>query len=321
MARRRRQKKLETAELDLWIPIQNEVGSDTSYLDIGQCLSLTNRKFFRQGMQYGIADVELVTAGAAMCQISRLPHSWVMANAWEKAFRLWQESQDQVLDLEPSIKSRYSDFKMFLEYAHYEDGVAGNLLPANYDLTLAGMSYDWDMSHIQIPNDTTPGNTEEWNIHALGPSGLTGTSLGVIEGYGDSRSRPNTEEPNVPQNRGWMNAMFDVGDNLNEIRSDITSENDTPPYLVGDEGGSTEYYPGGSVNAPFPQLENVLSVRSGTSSVGRQMGQGFLASCGLLKITTLVTDAPPEGYQNFLRITLSPGEYKGVMARPMQDVN
>ena len=268
MARRTHSKKLDTAELDLWIPIRNDAGSTSAYLDIAQCMSLVNRKFYRQGMQYAIADVELVTAGAAMVQISRLPHSWVMANAWEKAFRLWEQSQDQVLDLEPSIKSRYNDFKMFLEYQHYEDGVDDNLLPANYDLTLAGMSYDWDMSHIQIPNDTTPGQTEEWSIHALGASGLTGTSLGVIEGYGESRSRPNTEEPNVPQNRGWMNAMFDVGDNLSQIRSDITTENDTPPYMVGDEGGSIEYYPGGSVNAPFLQLENVLSVRSGSSSEG-----------------------------------------------------
>lgn len=318
---RRKHKKTETAELDLWIPIKTDVGTESKYLDIGQCLSLANRKFYRQGMQYAVADVELVTAGAAMCQISRLPHSWVMANAWEKAFRLWQESQDQVLDTEPSIKSRYNDFKIFLEYEHYSDGVGDNLLPANYSITGATSAYDWDMSHIQIPNDGVPGNTEEWALHAIGPDGTTGTSVGVITGYADSRSRPHTDDPNKVQSRGWMGALFDVGDNLMEIREDIVNENDSPPYLIGEEGSSIEYYPGGSLQHPFPQLENVLAVRSGTSSVGRQMGQGFLASCGLLKITTIVTDAPPVDYTNFLRITLMPGDYKGVAARPMKDVN
>lgn len=321
MARRKHNRSTETAELDLWFQLPAEVGITTTYVDIAQCLSLINRKMYRQGMQYAVADVELITAGGAQCAIARLPHTYTMANAWEKAFRLWQQSQDQVLDLEPSIQSKYSDFKLFLDYSHYETGVGDNAIPANYTIVQADAVYDWDYSHIQIPNDTTPGTTEEWAIHALGSSGGTGTSLGVVNGYAESRSRPNTEEPNVPTNRGWMNAMFDVGDNLAQIRSDITNENDTPPYLVGLEETAFEFYPGGSIQAPFPHLENVLSVRTGTSSMGRQLGQGFLASCGLLRLSTVITEAPPEGYDNFLRITLMPGDYKGVAARPMQEVN
>ncbi len=317
--------QIQPAELDLWFELHTAGNADTpvnQYIDLAQCSSLVNRRFYRQGYQWAVAQCETISDVSTKTEIRRLPETWVCANAWVKAFSSWRASRDQVLDDQPSLVSKYSDFKVFYDPTHQAAGVAGNRLPEPFASppSVFGMdeSYEWAHAEIEIPNDPVPGTTSGYNLHMLGDS--TATSKGIIHGYAMSRARPTQEEPNIPQPGGWMLELFDVGDNLDEIRQDIADENDEPPYLVGTQVGvnvSQEFYPGG-MHVGGEQTEAFMITRAGTA-LAQSFAPAFTAPLGLLKVQSQFSGDNPDTF--LLRVTLMPGDYKGVMARPMQGMN
>ena len=309
--------RAKQTELLLTFALPNDENS-SSYIDLAQCYSLINRISARQGMQYAVAGLSVTGALDSKTTVHRLPEHWPCINAWEKGYRIWRESQDQVLDIEPSIQGRYADFKIFMDDSHQVAGMGNNLIPDTYAVTSVDPhAYDWTASEIQIPNDPVHGTTTGYHFHVIGPS--TATSKGLITGYGASRSRPQRFDPNVPIVPGedWMREAFDVGEDLEEIREDVRHENNEPPYLVGDPGGSVTFYPGGaSQGSTVP--EAIMFTRAGLGT--QTHAAGFTVPCGLLKV--IVAGAEGQGATDtLLQIRLMPGSYKGVMARPMVDVN
>jgi hypothetical protein len=298
-------------------------GNNFYYLDISQVVSLVNRKFLRQGMNWVVSNLELWTDNNCQMTVAKLPDSWVMANSWMKSFKLWQESRDQVLDIDGhDIQGKYSDFKIFYDTGHQTAGVSGNILPHGFAISNVDGSYDWEASIYEIPNDPVSGTTTGYDIHALGPS--TPNSKGMIAGYAASRARPQPEDPNivdVASPEQWMRELFDVGENLEEIRDNLETLNDQPPYLIGNSDVPTEFYPGGSVQAPtdLSYLQDVLVTRSSTSLNADSTGS-FLAPCGLLKlVTNYAAESAPT--QIYMFLELSPGPVKGFLAQPMQEMN
>jgi len=306
------------AELRMQFILPNDQNS-VSFIDIGQCYSLVNRLFARQGMQFAISGMSVAGALDSKVTISRLPEHWPCINAWEKGYHIWRESQDQVLDIEPGIGGRYRDFKVFMTVGHQAAGVLANLLPTGYSITGFGVpfGYDWEPSDIQIPNDPAPGTTTEYNMHVIGGSNVT--SKGLITGYGASRSRPQQIDPNIPVDpaENWMLGAFDVGDNLEEIREDLELENDEPPYVVGLPGDPTTFYPGGATQGGTTN-QAIMFTRAGLGT--QTFAPGFTAPCGLLQVV-VAGPADPGATDSILTIELMPGSYKGCMARPMRDVN
>ena len=332
-------RNLKTMERDFWFnlnPAAAETVNANYYLDCGQIASLVNRVSLRQGMEYVVESVSLVTNGAANVAVFRIPEHWPAINAWEKAYHIWKQSQDQVLDDNPSLASRYRDYKVA-----YEAGTsfANNLIPLGYETAAADALYDWDQSEIQIPNDPVSGTTTGYTMHMLGDE--SAGSKGVINGYAASRSRPASEEPNLPHMESWMIEAFDVGELAGPIVTDLRYENDTPPYLIGEEGVTAEFYPGGEhqgiqpwtvggMNPSIGTLEGILSIRGGSSSVGTTGMGGFVAPLGLIKFTVDaegLTESLSGPYELgtlpslLLKVTLAPGGYKGLLAQGMRDVN
>ena len=328
MARRGRGiAKIPPMELDLWFDFETTTG--VYYIDLAQCLSLVNRKMIRQGQQFAIESMEMFSDGTNVAYVYRMPNTWPLVNAWVKARDLWMESQDQVLDLEPSIASPYRDFKVYADSVHAaEEQSAGNLLPLGYAASGVNAVYNWDYSTVQIPNNTAPGQTDEFTLHVLGDDTgvVSGDSKGLIHGYAMARSRPASEEPNTPAARGWMNQLFDLGDNDSEIRVDIINNNDSPPYLLAEENTIQEYYPGGAAQPSYPQMtiETVMTNRSTAAtggSVSSTKAPGFVANLGLLAIGVEVD--PEVNTPTIIRfkVSLAAGPSKGLMARPMEEVN
>lgn len=307
--------RAKQAEMTLTFALPADANS-VSFIDIPQCYSLVNRLFCRQGVQVAIAGISVIGSSDSKISIARLPESWPCINGWEKGYHIWRESQDQVLDLEPGIAGRYADFKVFMNSAHQVAGVAGNLLPQSFAVSFGGSEvYDWDASTIQIPNDPATGQTAEYNFHVVGAS--TPVSKGLISGYASSRARPQQIDPNVVDhsgNEGWMREAFDVGEDLDDIREDIEDDNDSPPYVVGAPGSALSFYPGGTQQGGL-QLETVMFTRDGLGT--QTHSGGFTAPCGLLRVVA----ASDPGTDVVLKITLMPGDYKGVMARGMREVN
>ena len=146
-----------------------------NYIDLSQCASLINRRFYRQGINWAVAGFKFLTASSFAGQVSvnKLPNTWVMSNAWEKTFRAWQRQQREALDdgMQESIKAKFNDFKIFADPTHLSAGVGANLLPISVgDHAVAGIAApgEWEISQIVIPNFGAPGVNYEPFLTAVG---------------------------------------------------------------------------------------------------------------------------------------------------------
>jgi hypothetical protein len=109
-----------------------------------------------------------------------------------------------------------------------------------------------------------------------------------------------------------MLEVMDVADNLDEIRQDVTDNNDVPPYRVGDET-STEFYPGGANNQPDAALHAICFV-TGSTVGGKTRVEGGVFNCGLIRFDWNLGDSAANMY---LAVDLVPGPKKGYLTEAM----
>lgn len=312
-------KKMDPAVTRLWFHI--DPNNTRNYVDLSLAASAANRRFYRQGLRWAVAGMSLHTGSSTTgdFDVSKVPDSWVAKNAFEKSKALWLESQDQVLDDQPSIKARYRDFKVFLDQEMtvatkqvVSTAPATNdsiMMPVDRNNQIAKYG-EWIYSSIQFPVDGGSSAPAARNLHFVGGDYST-VSKGMIHGYGLSRTRPQDVDPNMPGDGGWMNEVFDVADNLDEIREDLEEENNVPPYRVGTAGETEEYYPGGENNQTDAALHAVCFV-SGTTVGGKTHVDGGMFNCGLIRFDWSLT--PGSNTSMWLAIDLVPGDHRGYLA-------
>lgn len=336
MARsKRRMKKIEPAVQSLTFQLG---AGGTTYCDISLAASIANRRFYRQGLNWAVSGITIYSGNETQgIGIYKLPDTWVAYNAWVKSFKLWQEMNDQVLDVEPDISGRYADYKIFMDKEHrdrvveapFQDdlGVSNSktLMPTVRNsgsgaLVLAETTgLNWDPSQYVFP-DPVDGTADSYHAHMVGENstdlkaGAAG-SKSLILGYAYSRARPNAVDPNVPvdvDSKAWMNDVFDYGDQNPEIRADLNAENDSPPYPIAGDESNAEYYPGGFNNLNGLQVVvDDLTIAGGIDYSARMQIPGFNAPCGLLAITNTGPCV--------IQVHLTPGHHRGYLAVPMQE--
>ncbi len=307
--------KMQPAELTYSFTLPTAGSAVTSYVSISQIASFVNRRLYEQGKCYYINRIVMSAPGATSVIVSTLPDTWVTANAWVKAKALWKQMNNKVLHDNPSTQGKWADFKVFFDAVHRNGGTnaAGptlNLLPFDFsgNTVRAG---EWVMSEYVQPQHTVNTGTgeplaaDEYTAHMLGDN-IAGSgspdlikSVGIIQGYADTRARVQAE-PNVPadMSTSWMTLLTDDGSQEPELAQLIEDQNDLPPY---DE---TEYVGGGNnFNTGVPQ-----AILNTSSSLLVDKDLGFKVPLGLLKILS-------DGSANInLTIHLTPGSYKGLMA-------
>jgi len=334
MAKRRysnRSKKIQPAVQTMTFVVPE----GNSYLDLSLAASLANRRQYDQQLNWAVSGFT-VLSGATTGQnlsIFKLPETWVCENSLVKSRALWNKMNDQVLDEEPAIEGRFADFKVNFDSDMVSQDIQTQTLPlgkiltplsedgntgvihttnslTNADFVLPGVSprADWVYSTIQIPNDGAPGNTQEYSLHVVGADTAgANQSRGLIKGYARSRSRPQSQDPNVPLTEGWMTELFDVGDANEEIRDDLTADNDRPPYPVSPEETSGDFYPGGDQEYDGGQLHDIC-VLSGTQVAGKNKLSGGVFQAGLVKFNL---GAGAGGI--LIQVHLVPGPHRGYL--------
>ena len=129
----RRSKKIEPAPLTMVfeVPLTGGAVVDQHTIDLSQCASLVNRRFYRQGINWAVSGFKFVTLDTVtgIVAVKKLPSTWVMSNSWEKGFRTWQKMNDDALAESESVRPRFMDYKVFADSIHHAAGFAGNLLP------------------------------------------------------------------------------------------------------------------------------------------------------------------------------------------------
>ncbi len=336
MARRKARipqgKKIQPAVKTLTFTVP--LGDNT--VDLSQCASLVNRRFYRQGLNWAVAGFTFFTSNDAngSIGISKIPDTWIASNAWMKGFAHWQKMNNDALDATESIRPKFLDFKVFMDSTHHSDGSAANLIPEDSLGNLYTLG-TWDMSSYQIPDDTVVGNSRDREIIWTGASypgnGASGkNAVSLIEGYAASRGLPDIQDPNVPDDssdadgvapQNWLSALENQGiDQDGNILEDMITENTNAPYPFenGENSAGVTFtdtqYPGGANNAPGLQPHEVALV-SPTTVGGRTAVGGGNFQGGLIRVTNNTGDATATMF-----IHLVAGPHRGYMCQPMQDV-
>jgi hypothetical protein len=295
----------------------------TSYIDLSQVASVVNRRFYRQGINWAVSGIKVLASGQSGITVYKLPETWACSNAWEKAFRSWQKQQDEALDEAggQSMKARFNDFKIFADTDHVSAGFANNLRPKNI---AAGVAVDynlgnWEPSKIVLPNVNPDASGSEVEpaqrfLHMVGINVNGGSSRGIIEGYADSRSYPQSPDPvgpDIADVDNWMARMFDSGNDMEEVLENATLRNDTLPYDQND-------YPNGQNNAPGLQLHDFDTITS-TTIGGMTRIKGGMFPCGLIRIDHEVASTQI-AHNLALIIDLVPGSHRGYLCEPMTEM-
>ena len=132
---RRNAKKIQPAVLTLQfeMPLSGSGTVDNYTIDLSQCASIMNRRFYRQGLNWAVAGFKWIGSDDATISIQKLPSTWVMSNSWEKGFRAWQKMNNEALAESESVKPKFLDFKIYADETHHLAGFGANLLPGNYN--------------------------------------------------------------------------------------------------------------------------------------------------------------------------------------------
>ncbi len=333
--RNSRTMKIEPAVMRLVFTIPNDL--PTHYIDLSQCASIVNRRFYRQGLNWAVSGFKYLTSQGVTgdISISKLPTSWTMGNSWEKGFRAWQRMNRESLDETPSVRPKFLDFKVFADTLHHTLGKDLNLLPNNsfFQDSTPG---EWEMSKYVVP-DTTAGATGGVNNFEIiatgasypggGASGLNAVSL--IEGYAASRGLPDILDPNTPDDasdadgatpENFLTAIFNDGtQQADQVVTDMITENNLAPYPFENDGVNTDtMYPGGANQMPGLQLHDFELVTATTvGGTTRLIGGEF--PCGLIRINESLQGEDPELY-TWLIVDLVPGLHRGYLCESMTEM-
>ena len=279
-------------------------GTETShYIDLARDISTVNRRLYRQGRDYHVKKVTIVSSNTpnsgSRISVSVIPDTWVSREAWKRGMATWRRMQNEVLkQTSGNIKATWSDFKV-----HLSNDSRTATLPVPKDN--GGNSYllgEWNYTDMVSPDGTT--GDDAFALHMLGNhSGSVGgwASVGLIKSYGESRATVNALDPNVPgeASEDPLLNVFDYGTTIDEVADLIEGENDNPPYDIDD-------YPGDDANGPKPVVAQDTTLMDGKATMG-----GFNAICGLLEFE-IKSPAPDDVYS--VLVELAPGKYRGIHA-------
>ncbi len=309
-------------------------------IDLSQCASLVNRRFYRQGINWAVSGVKVLNDSAGPLDgsitIQKLPETWVMSNSWEKGFRNWQRMNNEALAESESVRPRFLDFKIYADALHHSAGFGSNLLPISSAGSFA--AGEWEASKYVIPRGpVSPGNVLEREVIATGASypgaGASGLdAVSLIEGYAASRGLPNIEDPNAPDDaadavgsvpENWMSALFNDGTTQTEnVLVDMITENNIAPYPFENDGVNLDtMYPGGANQGTGLQVHDTEYI-TGTTVGGTSRLKGGMFPCGLMRLVA-VNNSPAEGGDslNFtLQLDLVPGSHRGYLCEPMTEM-
>lgn len=265
-------------------------------VDIAHCLSIINRRMYRQGMNYYVENVQMVATAGAIAAVHTASDTWVTHNAWKKGYETWRSMQNEANDGDGArLKGKWADFKVLLD-----DIGLSFVTPIDGD-NASYLTGEWHYSNF-VYDDA--GTARSPAISLIG-SVAEDSHIGLIEAYGNARNYPTSGPANPAEiQTGFYAQYHGVGDIDDELMVDVRDDNDTPPY-------DTDDYPGGANNADAPMVQAAMAA---TATYPISNSGGFLAPCGLLRIIQNQTSGSAVAY--FI-ITVGVGPYKGVMASRM----
>jgi len=293
-------------------------GTETShFVDLARDLSILNRRLMRQGREYHIRKIVVVSANtiagtypgavpgtfdvqdAGFFSVSVVPSNWVSQKAYQRALKTWNEMNKVASSqISGQVAGTWADFKVYMSVEHRAATLAR-------PLDNGGNAYDlgtWDYSSMVTPDGTT--GADDFNIHMLGDHlGSVGAwnSVGLIKSYGESRATVSPNNPNVPNDAedDPLVNVFDYGTAVDEVVDLLEYSNENPPYDI-------DEYPGCDSNGPKPMVIQHATISDGACSL-----PAFSAFCGLLEFEI---KSPIASDVYSVLVEMAPGPYRGIKA-------
>jgi len=292
-------------------------GVSTDYIDLAKDLSMVNRRLYRQGRNYAVSHIEFVgnfpTVDTVLCNPQVAGNTWVVQNAWKKAFANWMQQQKEGADAAggQNFRPKWEDFKVYLD-DHARDYNNGNSLAVLDGDGNAVNTGEWVYSRLlYTQDDGTTGipATFEPFLHLIGPDVST-TDYGLVEAYEESRAQVQAEpHTSSDASESLYSLMHSQDDSMDELIDRIESDNDKAPYDM-------DEYTGGATNA-----DSAWDTSQGASTIGNPIASTgpFVAQCGLIKLDMAhyLAGAGVVGQQAIIFVHCVPGGYKGCLSDPM----
>jgi hypothetical protein len=284
-------------------------GEDFHYVDLARHLSAMNRRLYRQGMQYHVANIAVHDSqGDAYVKFCTLPNTWTTMAAWRRGFKLWKEQRADVQSNGLSLSGKWSDFKVLFNDDHRDDVD----VPVFKDIENDSLAYgEWDYSRYVIQDDDGNGEND-FLITMMGANngsiaGGAGTSASLLTALEDAMGVV-PDDPIVPDtaNSGLFGLLAGglggqtVSNDLIQLMED---DNDSPPY-------SATLVPGARTNCDNGWEVREIHLGAGGAAPSGMVG-GFEVPLGLLQIET---KSSTTNNTIGIVIELVPGKYKGVQA-------
>lgn len=289
-------------------------GVNTSYIDLSQCASIVNRRFYRQGLNWAVAGFKITAAGgSAIVQVSKIQNTWVTSGSWEKTMRHWLKQQNDAIASAgaQSAVARFRDYKVFMDDAHVTQFInAGNNLNNTNLIPFPGQGTgSWQPSEVVVPNDGATGVTGEYFLKFYG--GSDANAKAIVDGYAKSRSFPQSPDPVSPSiETSWLSEMVDVGEIQSEVVDNATDTNQNLPY-------DQNTYPGQPTNNDAAQLHD-QSYLTTTTIGGTTRLKGGNFPCGLIRLNTVNLGGEP--LELTLQVDLMPGPHRGYLCESMVEM-
>ena len=287
----------------------------TLFVDLSQCASIVNRRFYRQGLVWPVQGFELKDIGTnqitgANVLISKLQDTWPTNNAWTKSRAIWDEQQMRAVEDmgAESAVARFRDYKIHMDSVQVAKGYANNALPISADDT-AFIAGEWMPSQVVVPTDGGGGGQVEYYLQMYDDS--TGDAKSILGGYVFSRAFPQSPDPQAPDvNTSWYNLVMDYGNVNDDIMTNVVDTNDDLPY-------SQTEYPGLPSNGSGAEYHDKMLLTSTTISA-TDHAPGGVFQCGLIRLDL---DGFSDGVlqEMDLIINLIPGNERGYATVKMED--
>jgi hypothetical protein len=232
-----------------------------------------------------------------------MPNSWVVRNAWERGFKVWNaQNKIATSQMSGNIQGTWADFKVYMTQESRQASLAGDfLVPKDNGGNNVNFG-EWAHSVLISPDGTT--GDDPFDLHMLGTHlGSSGayTTVGLVKSYAESRATVQPADPSVPTiaSADPLVNVFDYGTTIDEVIDNLEDQNDYPPY-------EQPTYPGETGNMPKPLVVQDTTLVDGKATVG-----GFNAICGLIEIET---KSSVKDDKFSVLVELAPGNYRGIKA-------
>lgn len=288
---------------------------DAHYIDLAKLLSQINRRTYRQGMTYDVANMTFHDSASSetFIKVCTLPRTWPLQLAWKIGFQQWMRQQRAALEATglPDF-GPWHDFKIYMNADHITDVDKAQFIDMEDNTVTAG---EWVYSTYEIaqPGSTDP---EEAKICLLGANAGSYPAINQVSLMSQlekTLGRP-AEDPVMPDAAStsvWalMSEAQPDAEVLKEVIGSLEDDNDLPPY-------STTIVPGsGTPGAGRPSWPWVIREACIQGGAHHMTATGaFSAPCGFVLVET---DHGSDDNTIGVTLELMPGDYKGVSARPM----